>query len=91
MPSYTFLRSIHNKWLQQSGNHGNDLFSPAVNDKIQAVIQMTCYRAYLKDSLLGTGLSKQELRLRAATWANAWLGGSLATFKLPKSPYQLFA
>jgi hypothetical protein len=23
--------------------------------------------------------------------ANAWLGGSLATFKLPKSPYQLFA
>jgi hypothetical protein len=49
-----------------SGNRGNDLFAATYDDKIQAVIQMTNYRAYLKGKASGTGLSKQELKLRAA-------------------------
>jgi hypothetical protein len=66
MPSYNLSETVHNKWLQQSGNRGNDLFAATCNDKIQAVMQMTNYRAYLKGKSSGIGLLKQELMLRAA-------------------------
>jgi hypothetical protein len=66
MPSCNLSETAHNKWLQQFGNHGNDLFAATCNDKIRAVMQMTNYRAYLKGKASGTGLSKQELKLRAA-------------------------
>jgi hypothetical protein len=66
MPPCNFSETAHNKWLQQSGNHGNDLFAATCDDKIRAVMQMTNYRAYLKGKASGTGPSKQELRLRAA-------------------------
>ena len=66
MPSYNLSETVHNKWLQQSGNHGNYLFAATCDDKIRAVMQMTNYRAYLKGNASGTGPSKQELRLRAA-------------------------
>jgi hypothetical protein len=56
----------HNKWLQQSGNCGNDLFAATYDDKIRAVMQMTNYRAYLKGKASGTGPSKKELKLRVA-------------------------
>jgi hypothetical protein len=66
MPSCNLSETAHNKWLQQSGNRGNDLFVATCNDKIGAVMQMTNYRAYLKGKASGTGPSKQELKLRAA-------------------------
>jgi hypothetical protein len=66
MPSCNLSKTAHNKWLQQSGNHGNDLFAATCDDKIRAVMQMTNYRAYLKDKASGTGPSKQELKPRAA-------------------------
>jgi hypothetical protein len=66
MPSCNLPETVHNKWLQQSGNRGNDLFATTCNDKIQVVIQMTNYRAYLKDKLSGTGPLRQELKLRVA-------------------------
>jgi hypothetical protein len=66
MPSCNFSEIAHNKWLQQFGNRGNDLFATTYNDKIRAVIQMTNYRAYLKGKASGTGPSKHELKLRAA-------------------------
>jgi hypothetical protein len=65
MPSCNLSETTHNKWLQQSGNRGNDFFAATCDDKIRAVIQMTNYRAYLKGQASGTGLSKQELKLRA--------------------------
>jgi hypothetical protein len=46
---------------KQSGNRGNDLFAAACDDKIQAVMQITNYRAYLKGKASRTGPSKQEL------------------------------
>jgi hypothetical protein len=64
--SCNLSKTVHNKWLQQSGNHGNDLFVFTYDDKIRAVMQMTNYRAYLKGKSFGTGPSKQELKLRAA-------------------------
>jgi hypothetical protein len=64
--SCNLLETVHNKWLQQFGNHGNDLFAATCNNKIRAVIQMTNYRAYLKDKSSRTDSSKQELKLKAA-------------------------
>jgi hypothetical protein len=66
MPSCNLSETAHNKWLQQSGNHVNDLFDATCDDKIRAAIQMINYVAYLKGKASGTGLSKQELKLRAA-------------------------
>jgi hypothetical protein len=66
MPSCNLSETAHNKWLQQFGNCGNDLFAATCDDKIRAVMQMTNYRAYLKDKASGTGPSKQELKLKAA-------------------------
>jgi hypothetical protein len=66
MPSCNLSKTAHNKWLQQSSNHGNDLFAATYDDKIRAVIQMTNYRAYLKGKASGIDPSKQELKLRAA-------------------------
>jgi hypothetical protein len=60
------LETAYNKWLQQSGNRGNDLFVATCDNKIRVVVQMTNYRAYLKGKASGTGQSKQELNLRAA-------------------------
>jgi hypothetical protein len=48
MPSYNLSETAHNKWLQQSGNRGNDLFATTCDDKIRAVMQMTNYSAYLR-------------------------------------------
>jgi hypothetical protein len=66
MPSCNLSETVPNKWLQQSGNRGNDLFAATCDDKIRAVMQMTNYRAYLKEKASGTGPSKQELKPRAA-------------------------
>jgi hypothetical protein len=66
MPSCNLLETVHNKWLQQSGNRGNNLFAATCDDKIRVVMQITNYRAYLKGKASGTGLSKQELKLRTA-------------------------
>jgi hypothetical protein len=66
MPSCNLSETTHNKWLQQSSNRGNDLFAATCDDKIRAVMQMTNYRAYLKNKASGTGPSKQELKLMTA-------------------------
>jgi hypothetical protein len=66
MPSCNLSETAHNKWLQQSGNCGTNLFAATCNDKTQAVMKMTNYRAYLKNKAFGTSPSKQELKLRAA-------------------------
>ena len=34
MPSYNLLEIVHNKWLQQFDNHGNNLFIATYNNKI---------------------------------------------------------
>lgn len=66
MPSCNLSVTIHNKWLQMSGNHGNNLFDATSNDNIRALMQMANYRVYLNGSAFGSGPSKAELKLRAA-------------------------
>jgi len=66
MPSCNLSETIHNKWLQMSGNRGNNLFDATCDDSIRAWMQMTNYRAFLRGHTSRFGPSKGELKLRAA-------------------------
>ena len=67
MPSCNLSETVHNRWLQQSGNRGNDLYDATyVDDFVRAFMQCTNYYQFLKGGRFGTGPSKQELRLRQA-------------------------
>ena len=66
MPSCNLAETIHNKWLQQSGNRGNDLYVATVDDLVRAFMQMVRYYQFLKGENAGTGPGKEELLLRVA-------------------------
>ena len=66
MPSCNLAETVHNKWLQASGNKGGDLYVAAVDDYIQAFLQVVAYYQYLKGGVGGMGPSREELRLRSA-------------------------
>jgi len=66
MPLCNLSETIHNNWLQMSGNRGNNLFLNATcDDSIRAWMQITNYRAYFKGPTCGFGPSRGELKLRA--------------------------
>jgi hypothetical protein len=66
MPSCNLTEIVHNKWLQQSGNRGNDLYVATVDDFVRALMQVSRYYQYLKVEIAGTGSGKEELMLRVA-------------------------
>jgi hypothetical protein len=57
-------KSIHNKWLQASGNKSGDLYVAAVDDYIQAFLQVVAYHLFFKGGVRGNGPSKKEFKLR---------------------------
>ena len=65
MPSCNLAKTVHNRWLQQSGNQMTCLYEATVDDLIRAFMQTTNYRMYLKSGRTGKGPDKVELRLRA--------------------------
>jgi hypothetical protein len=66
MPSCNLAETVHNKWLQESGNRGCDLYIATVDDFVRAFMQMVRFYQYLKGNGVGTGPGKEELRLRVA-------------------------
>ena len=66
MPSCNLAETVHNKWLQQSGKRGNDLYVATVDDYVRAFMQMVAYYQYLNGERPGTGPRKEELLLRVA-------------------------
>ena len=66
MQSYNLVETVHNKWLQASGNKGSDVYVAAVDDYIQAFLQVIAYYQYLKGGVRGMGPSREELRVRSA-------------------------
>ena len=66
MPSCNLAETVHNKWLQQSGNRGNDLYVATVDDFVRAFMQVVAYYQYLNGDRAGTGPGKEELLLRVA-------------------------
>ena len=65
MPSCNLAETVHNRWLQQSGNQMMSLYEATVDDLIRAFMQTTNYRTYLKGGRLEKDPDKAELRLRA--------------------------
>ena len=47
MPNCNLAKSIHNKWLQASGNKGGDLYVATVDDYIRAFLQIVGYHQFL--------------------------------------------
>ena len=43
MPSCNLAETVHNKWLQASGNKGGDLDFATVDDYIRAFLQVVAY------------------------------------------------
>ena len=66
MPSCNLAETVHNKWLQQSGNRGNVLYVAIVDDLVRAFMQMVWYYQFLKGKHAGTGPGKEELLLKVA-------------------------
>jgi len=66
MPSCNLAETVHNRWLQQSGNMMTCLYAATVDDLIRAFMQITSYRAWLKGGTSGKGPDKGTLRLRSA-------------------------
>jgi hypothetical protein len=74
MPSCNLAESIHNKWKQQSGDRGNDLYVATVDDFVRAFMQCSTYSQFMKGDNPGTGPSKEELKLRRAQRSAAKTG-----------------
>jgi hypothetical protein len=66
MPACNLAETVHNKWLQQSGNSGNDLYVATIDNFVRALMQVSRYYQFLKGELPGTGPGKEELMLRIA-------------------------
>ena len=66
MPSCNLSETVHNIWLQMSGNRGISLYTATVDDYVRGFMQCTNYSAYLRGENPGKGPSKAELRLRRA-------------------------
>ena len=76
MPSCNLAETVHNKWLQQSGNRGNDLYVATVDDLVRAFMQMVRYYQFLKGKNAGTGPGKEELLFRVAQRSTHRTGNS---------------
>jgi hypothetical protein len=59
MPNCSLAESIHNKWLQASGNKGGDLYVAIVDHYIRALFQVVVYHQFLKGGIGGDGPSKE--------------------------------
>jgi hypothetical protein len=60
MLSCNLVETVHNTWLQQSGNRGNDFYVATVDDFVRALIQVSRYYQFLKGEHTGTGLGKKN-------------------------------
>jgi hypothetical protein len=78
MPSCNLAETVHNKWLQQSGNQGNYLYVATIDDFIRALIQVSRYYQFFKGKYAGIGPGKEELMLRVAQRSALWLGNPKA-------------
>jgi len=61
MPSCNLAETVHNKWLQESGNCGSDLYIAIVDDFVRTFMQMVRFYQYFKANGVGTCLGKEEL------------------------------
>jgi hypothetical protein len=65
MPTCNLAETMHNKWLQQSGNKMTCLYQATVDDLICAFMQIANYRSWLRGGSTGKGLDSASLKLKA--------------------------
>ena len=65
MPSCNLVETVHNRWLQQSGNQMTCLYEATMDDFIHAFMHTTNYRTYLKGGRSWQDPDKAELKLWA--------------------------
>jgi hypothetical protein len=66
MPTCNLAETIHNKWLQQSGNKMTCLYEATMNAMIRAFMQITNYRTWLKGGSDGKCHDSASLKIKAA-------------------------
>ena len=66
MPTCNLAKTMHNKWLQQSGNKMICLYEATMDDLIRAFIQIVNYRSWLRGGPTGKGLDSASLKLKVA-------------------------
>ena len=64
MPTCNLSETVHNNWLQASGNRMVDLYSAAVDDYNRAALQSTRYYLFFKGGRSRTGPTASDLKLR---------------------------
>ena len=67
MPTCNLAETIHNKWLQQSGNKMTFLYEATVDNMIRAFMQIANYSAWLIGGSNGKGFDSVSLKLKTAT------------------------
>jgi hypothetical protein len=67
VPTYNLSETMHNKWLQASGNNSSDLYNATLDDYCRAALQSTAYHNYLKGGQGRTRPDRSVLRLRSTS------------------------
>ena len=73
VPTCNLSETMHNKWLQASGNHMLDPYEATIDDYCKSAMQSIQYQNFLKGNCGGTGPNKSVLKLCAA-----WRSGNPA-------------
>ena len=64
MPTCNLVKTVHNKWFQQSGNKMTCLYEVTMNDLIHAFLQIANYRSWLRGGSAGKGPDFVSLKLK---------------------------
>ena len=64
MPTCNLGETMHNKWLQQSGNKMICLYKARMDDLIRAFRKIADYRLWLRDDSADKGLDSTSLKLK---------------------------
>jgi hypothetical protein len=67
VPTCNLSETIHNKWLQASGNNMVDLYNATLDNYCRATMQSTAFHNFLKGRGGGFGPDQMVLKLRSAT------------------------
>ena len=59
MPNCNLSESIHNQWLQASGDIGGDLYVATMDEYICVILQVVEYHQFLKGGVGDIGPSKE--------------------------------
>ena len=66
MPTCNLAKTVHNKWLQKSGNKMMCLYEATSNNLIWAFMQIANYKSWLRGGSTGKGPHSLSLKVKVA-------------------------